>query len=43
MLCSNTKQQLCIVLYVILANSYPYKDRKGICDDLKKIYTAVKY
>ncbi|GAB1475730.1 IS256 family transposase [Bacillota bacterium] len=38
----NTKQQLCIVHQVRNSCKFvSYKDRKGICDDLKKIYTAV--
>jgi len=39
---SKTKQQLCIVHQVRNSAKFvPYKDRKAICADLKKIYGAV--
>jgi putative transposase len=38
----NTKQQLCIVHQVRNSVKFvPYKDRKAVCADLKKIYGAV--
>lgn len=38
----NTKQQLCIVHQVRNSAKFvPYKDRKAVCSDLKKIYSAV--
>lgn len=38
----NTKQQLCIVHQVRNSVKYvPYKDRKAVCADLKKVYGAV--
>jgi putative transposase len=38
----NTKQQLCIVHQIRSSTKFvPYKDRKAVCADLKKIYGAV--
>jgi putative transposase len=39
---SRTKQQLCIVHQIRNSTRFvPYKDRKSVCADLKKIYGAV--
>ncbi len=39
---TKTKQQLCIVHQIRNSVKFvPYKDRKAVCADLKKIYGAV--
>lgn len=38
----NTKQQLCVVHQIRNSTKFvPYKDRKAVCEDLRKIYGAV--